>query len=100
MIRDNKHSFNIKTVKHGDEYLTLQKSVDMIVPYTQKTNYKVIWCPFDTEDSLYVKTFKQLGYAVNYGHIETGQDFFDYEQPQGDIVVSNPPFSKIGKDFN
>ena len=29
-----------------------------------------------------------------YGHIETGQDFFDYTEPQGEIVVSNPPFSK------
>lgn len=31
---------------------------------------------------------------MNYGHIETGQDFFSYSKPQGDIVVSNPPFSK------
>lgn len=29
-----------------------------------------------------------------YGHIDTGQDFFDYTEPQGEIVVSNPPFSK------
>lgn len=29
-----------------------------------------------------------------YGHIETGQDFFSYDEPQGDVVVSNPPFSK------
>lgn len=31
---------------------------------------------------------------MNYGHIETGQDFFKYTEPQGDIIVSNPPFSK------
>lgn len=35
-----------------------------------------------------------MGYEVAYGHIETGQDFFDYREPQGEIVVSNPPFSK------
>ena len=29
-----------------------------------------------------------------YGHIDTGEDFFDYDEPQGEIVVSNPPFSK------
>ena len=31
---------------------------------------------------------------MNYGHIETGQDFFEYKEPQGEIIVSNPPFSK------
>ena len=31
---------------------------------------------------------------MNYGHIETGQDFFVYDKAQGDIAVSNPPFSK------
>lgn len=41
-----------------------------------------------------MKTFKGLGLEVVNGHIETGQDFFDYQSPQGDIVVSNPPFSK------
>lgn len=31
---------------------------------------------------------------MNFGHIETGQDFFNYNEAQGDIAVSNPPFSK------
>lgn len=31
---------------------------------------------------------------MTYGHIETGQDFFSYLEPQGEILVSNPPFSK------
>ena len=53
-----------------------------------------MWCPFDKEDSKFVTTFKELGLEVAYGHIETGQDFFDYSEPQGEIVVSNPPFSK------
>ena len=35
-----------------------------------------------------------MGYEVTYGHIDTGQDFFGYREPQGEIVVSNPPFSK------
>lgn len=39
-------------------------------------------------------TFKDMGFEVNYGHIETGQDFLEYKEPLGDIVVSNPPFSK------
>ena len=40
-----------------------------------------------------------MGFNVNYGHIETGQDFFEYQEPQGDILVSNPPFSKRAKIF-
>ena len=83
-----------RSVQHGDEYYSPQNVVDMIVPYVLRGGYKTIWCPFDTKDSLYVKTFQKLGYEVNYGHIDTGQDFFDYTEPQGDIVVSNPPFSK------
>ena len=56
--------------------------------------YRTVWCPFDTSDSRFVKTFQEHGLDVRYGHIETGQDFFDYTEPQGEIVVSNPPFSK------
>ena len=78
-----------RSVQHGDEYYSPQNVVDMIVPYVSRGGYKVIWCPFDTEDSLYVKTFQKLGYEVNYGHIDTGQDFFSYTEPQGDIVVIN-----------
>lgn len=43
---------------------------------------------------MFVQTFKKLGVEVIFGHIETGQDFFDYKEPQAEIVVSNPPFSK------
>ena len=90
----NNFSRDVKVSKHGDEYYTTKKSVDMIVPYISGGGYKKIWCPFDTAESEFVKTFKALGYEVVYGHIDTGQDFFDYTEPQGDIVVSNPPFSK------
>lgn len=93
----NNISNDIKTSIHGDEYYSPQNVVDMIVPYIQKSNYKKIWCPFDTADSKFVTTFKNMGYEVIYGHIDTGQDFFDYIKPQGDIVVSNPPFSKREK---
>lgn len=36
---------------------------------------------------------------MRYGHIATGQDFFEYSVPAGDIVVSNPPFSKRNAIF-
>ncbi len=87
-------SLDIKKSKHGDEYYSPQNVVDLIVPYVLRGGYRTIWCPFDKEESLFVQTFTNLGLEVVYGHIDTGQDFFDYTEPQGEIVVSNPPFSK------
>lgn len=71
----------------------------MIVPYIVERGYKTIWCPFDKADSNFVKTFQSLGFHVNYGHIDTGQDFFSYEKAMGDVVVSNPPYSKRNEIF-
>ena len=79
---------------HGDEYYSPQNVVDMIVPYVLRGGYSKIWCPFDTAESKFVTTFQNLGLDVVYGHIDTGEDFFEYTEPQGEIVVSNPPFSK------
>ena len=85
----------IKVVINNDEYYSPQNVVDLIVPYVQrKDGIETIWCPFDKRESLFVETFMRLGYKVNYGHIEDGQDFFSYNDPQGDIVISNPPYSK------
>lgn len=89
----------VKTVINGDEYYSPQNVVNMILPYILRGGYKTIWCPFDRADSNFVKTFQEAGLKVNYGHIETGQDFFSYTEPQGEILVSNPPFSKRDKIF-
>lgn len=79
---------------NNDEYYSPENVVNMILPYIQKSGYKNIWCPFDKEESNFVKIFKENGFNVSYGHIETGQNFFEYDRPIGDIIVSNPPFSK------
>src|SRR5699024_11264175 len=60
-----------------------------------------VWCPFDTADSNYVKAFEQGGYNVIYGHIETGQDFFEVDVPECGYIISNPPRSeerRVGKE--
>lgn len=95
----NRLSTDIKQSKNGDEYYSPPRVVEMIVPYLKNSNYKTIWCPFDKENSNFVKILRDEGFKVNYGHIETGQDFFNYSSPQGDIVVSNPPFSKRTEIF-
>lgn len=81
------------TTSTSDEYYSPKNVVNMILPYILRGGYRTIWCPFDTADSNFVKIFRANGLEVNHGHIRTGQDFFDYDEPQGDIAVSNPPFS-------
>lgn len=79
-------AFNVK-----DEYYTPDILVDAILPYIPKD--KIIWCPFDTEESRFVVKLKALGYQCISSHIWNGQDFFEYEPKEWDIIVSNPPFS-------
>jgi len=60
-------------------------------------------------DSEYVKVFSRNGFRVIYGHIQTGQDFFQTDVPDCDYIISNPPYSlknqvlerlySIGKPF-
>jgi hypothetical protein len=53
-----------------------------------------IWCPFDTEDSHYVKELRKAGFTVIASHIDNDQDFYKYEPDQHwDCIVSNPPFT-------
>ena len=60
---------------------------------------KIIWCPFDKEDSEFVKVLTEQGYKVVYSHIENGQDFYTYEPEEWDILVSNPPFTNKRQIF-
>ena len=75
-----------------DEYYTPKILVDAIIPFVDKN--KVIWCPFDTENSEFVIGFKEHGNKVIHSHIWEGKDFFEYEPENYDAIISNPPFSK------
>lgn len=85
-----------------DDYYTPPILVKLLIPYLRVyfdkphfLNKPTIYCPFDTEDSEYVRIFQVAGYNVIYGSIETGQDFFEKPIPrEADLVISNPPFSR------
>ena len=79
------------TASKNDELYTPVFAVDPIIKYIPKD--KKIWCPFDKEWSAYVQSFLRGGYQVVRSHIDDGQDFFEYEPSEYDIIVSNPPFS-------
>lgn len=74
-----------------DEYTTPVYAVTPILKYVDKSS--VIWCPFDTTDSNYVKVLQRCGYQVTCSHINDGLDFFQYEPKDFDVIISNPPFS-------
>ena len=83
----NKKSFNLK-----DEYYTPPILVKPILNFIKP--HSTIWCPFDTEDSEFVKLLTEAGHKVIYSHIWYGQDFFEYEPEENyDYIISNPPFS-------
>jgi len=78
-----------------DEWYTPKECVDLIVPYLHGGGVKKVLCPFDTEDSNYVRVLNANGFDVTYSHIKTGTDFFEIDNLQDyDAIVSNPPFSK------
>lgn len=86
-----------EAIKHSntDEWFTPKEVVEAIVPYLERAGIKHVLCPFDAEDSEFVKVLGEHGFDVAYSHIATGGDFFEIEDLNDyDAVVSNPPFSK------
>lgn len=79
-----------KTDKKSDEYYTPKEAVLPLVKYLKKGD--TIWCPFDDENSEYVKILS-LSNKVIFSHINNGEDFFTYTPNHYDVIISNPPFS-------
>ena len=88
----------------NDEFFTPKYAVTPIIKYLKNNNFKVIWCPFDTKESNFVKVLTENGFTVINTHIHNGEDFFKITPPECDCIVSNPPYSikgeVIGKLFN
>lgn len=73
-----------------DEWYTPENAVLAIEPYIRQ--FDKVWCPFDKEESNFVKILSK-NHEVVYTHIENGGDFFNTYK-DCDVIVSNPPFSK------
>ena len=81
---------------NNDECYTPYYAVKPILKYIPKD--AIVWCPFDTDKSEFVKQISNTN-KVEYSHINNGQDFFEYEPDDWDIMLSNPPFTNKRKYF-
>ena len=65
---------------NNDECYTPDYAVEPILEYIPKE--AIVWCPFDTVESEFVKQISVTN-KVERSHIFDGQDFFEYEPPNG-----------------
>lgn len=84
----------------NDEFYTPLYAITPIIKYLKEKNFTTIWCPFDTDGSLFVKTLLSEGFNVINTHIEQENgDFFNLINSdfptvnKVDAIVSNPPYS-------
>lgn len=69
----------------NDEYYTPPSAVMPIIKHLPSpgNNYNyTVWCPFDTEESHFVKLLREREYGVIATHISTGADFFKIPTPR------------------
>ena len=95
-MKTKKYTINdgmYKTSGKNDECYTPRYVVQSILRFIPK-DVKTIWCPFDKEESNFVKVLTENGYDVIMSHIDDGKDFYSYEPERDyDIIISNPPFT-------
>lgn len=82
---------------NNDECYTPRYGVLPIIKYLPENS--VVWCPFDTEESEFVKVLRENNFSVIASHISNGYDFYTYQPDYFDIIVSNPPFTNKRKIF-
>ena len=88
----------VRGASRSDEWYTPRYAVEIIVPYLKRFSH--VWCPFDTEDSEFVKVLREHGKTVTPTHIWSGQDLYTTDVPRGtQVIVSNPPFSQRDQVF-
>ena len=80
----------------NDECYTPAYAVAPILQYIPKD--AIVWCPFDKQESEFVKQIQKTNEVI-FSHIDTGQDFYNFEPDRWDVIVSNPPFTNKRKIF-
>jgi len=79
-------------INPNDEFYTPTYAIEPLLKYIKPNSS--IWCPFDTQESNFVKILLKEGHNVHYTHIESGLDFFTERPPENvNYIISNPPYS-------
>lgn len=102
LIRLSKYS---NSKYRNDEYYTPKETVEFI--FEKLIGYefikdKIIYCPCDGEQSEFVKYLKENKDKLNYKDFwYTSDDFNTHIDliKNADLVITNPPFSKIRKEY-
>ena len=98
-IDSQKILYDAGNYKDSDLKFTPDYGVNPILKYValhtlMKNEELIVWCPFDTDKSQFVKQISQLdNVQVVHSHIDEGKNFYDYEPEKWNILVSNPPFT-------
>lgn len=96
--RSMRRAFNVNDVRYTPPKI-VSLIVEYIMQYMKRTGKEklVVWCPFDSEDSEFVRILQRISPNVRVERSWIGdspqRDFFEYEPEKWDIAVSNPPFS-------
>lgn len=83
----------------NDECYTPRYGVEPLLEFMPRFKDKIIWLPFDDENSEFVKVFSENGYKTVSSHIKSGQNFYLYEPKEWDLIISNPPFTNKKEIF-
>lgn len=75
------------SVGKNDERYTPRYAVIPILKYIPAG--AKVWAPFDKPESEFVKNISDCIFS----HIDNNQNFYNYEPPSWDIIISNPPFT-------
>lgn len=85
--------------KGSDEYYTIYEEVGYIFEHlTEDFTNKIIYCPFDSDESNFVKYIKLHKDKLKYKDLwYTSDDWYSHLDlmRKADYIISNPPFSNL-----
>ena len=99
------HKNLLNYVRRYDEYYTRYEHVKNIFEryiHIEELKDKIIYCPCDSDESNFVIYLKEHKDDIQYKElIYTSDDFNTHLDlfEKCDIIITNPPFSKIIKEF-
>lgn len=99
MQNNSKTNEYLISTGNNDECYTYEYAVYPLLEFLTPFKDKIIWCPFDTEDSAFVKVFMEYNFKLIFSHIKNGEDFFTFEPARWDLMISNPPFTNKAEIF-